>query len=612
MRITDAKNNLGNSVSRGPSYDRYAFRSGGNMGAELANLAGTAAATMGKLELAEEEAKADELRTEYELEYNDKVAALEEEHRNNNFQASEYQKRHQTIVSELQSKYSSAFDFNTDYGTEFKRFLDVDSRMKTQRSVGKINEIQLQNQQTSWVKGEQNRMNAAVSGDYQTLQNMITEQRTVYNTPQYQVAYGEKALIQQQSFIDQASARWIKSQLAKGSDPKEMLANMQAGEMFVGISEDTRTNVTLSLQQEVKRRDAAAKKAAKENAKLAELDALISSLTLAGGIDPKNTKHKKAFTQMLKAEVQDAQTPMQAMDRARNLRIEYSFIEQDEVSNITAAFRSNDDNKVQLALQSVEHYVRANPAMIEYFNDDIKKVSNLMRDGHSPARAVEIYQQLETMPAHRKETLQLQLKDDAFVSEPVENISDRFEELWDVDSTMGMGGWSRPEELTRVAESAYRTNYVLYNGNVKAAEAATEQFLAKNWGVTQIGGDNRIMFQSPSSYLRMRSNTEFEPEAIKEMFVEELVEFGISEEKAGRAEIYRVPSEDNKGNPQYAVLIDGQPLINKDKQYQHWTFDVDAALERFANNELDTIKAERERNESEMGLRGGLNSLNQL
>lgn len=583
MRITDAKQQLGKRVARAPSLNpaRAGFQRTGSADAALASGLADVVQAMGTLEYAEEEAKADELRTEYEVEYGRKVIDLEDEHKRNNFAATEYDKRHQDILKDLKDKYSTAYEFDTNYGQKFNSFLDADGEVKGQRVIEKVNKIAMQNQAASWMKSEDNRMDAAISGDYQTLQNMIVEQREVFRSAPYQIAYSsDKVAAQEQAFIDGSSKNWVARQLANGSDPDQLIGNMQNHDMFVDMSEKGKTDVVLSLQQESKRRATAVARATKKADKENELNNLAQSLTVIGGVNPSNSDHRKAFEVIMKNEINTAASPQDAGDKARQLRIEYSFIEKSEVGRITAAFNSNDENTVNLAVQSVEHYVQANPELAQYFNKKIVAVRNLVSSGYSPLRAIEMQEQQANRPQVVIDGLKAEIndKESEILPDAVKDISEQFEERHDVDSTLGFGGWDQPKELGRVIERVYKEQYVFYDGNEEAAKQATQQFLAKNHGVTSIGGKDRFMFQPPSSYLRMRSNTKIEPSAIKDIFVNELTGLGVSKDKAQNAVIYRIPTNDAKGNPQYAVLLDGQPLLVKGK-VRNWTFDVDATLQ---------------------------------
>jgi len=595
MKITDAKQGFGNKIARSAQVDRSAYRSAGSIGVALAdavsNVAGTAADTFKNLKLAEEQAKAEQLRTDYEVEYNTKLNQLDEDYKNNNYSASDLQKKQQTILDDLESKYKSVHKFETHFGDDFNKFIEKDKFEKAKKFQPTVNEVAMKNQAISWAKGETNRLDAAISGDYQTMQNMIKEQTTVYASPQYQVAFGEKAVYQKQKFIDQANVKWMKTQLEKGSDPNEMLDNLKKAHMFVDVSEDVKTNMAVSLKQEIKRRNEQAKKAAKENAKEQVISSLANGIKLTGGLNPKDKNHRKAFNQILKEEVSHTNDPNKAMEIARNTRIEYGYIENDEVSSITAAFNSNDENKISYALQSVDNYISSNPRLAEYFNDDIVQTRNLMKSGYDVATAIDMHNQLNNLSNERKETLKEQLKDKDMLNNKVNDISEAFEEKWDVDSTLGIGGWNRPEELERIAEKVYKEQYVFYNGNSKAAEEGTNMFLLKNYGVTEIGKEKRIMFQSPGTYIRMRSNIEFEPQEIREVFLTDLINEGIPENKAAEAEIYRVPSNDKKGNPQYQVLINGQPLLNKSGNNKLWTFDVDFVLNKLKEKHQSEIKS---------------------
>ena len=613
MKITDAKQGMGKSVARSATVDRNAYRSGGNVGAALMEVGITATNVAINLKMAEEEAKADELRTGYEIEYNDKVQELESEHRNTNLAATEYESRHQAILTDLKSKYSTAHSFDTVYGKNLQSFLDTDGEVKRQRFNPVIEDVAMQNQQVSWAKSEQNRMNAAVGSDYQTLQNMIAEQRAVYNTPQYQVAYGAKAIAQEQGFIDQSSVNWVKSQLSKGSNPYEMLHNVQEENMFVGISESARTNMTLTLKTEVKRREAAAKAAAKAKAESNELAFNVDRIRRAGAINPKDKKDRAAFAALLKEEVSIYASEQERDDAAVAFRIEHGYIEQEEASAIIRTFNSQNEGYKELAVQRMMHYVKSNKSMAEYFTNDMQEIANLMSTGYNSKEAVEFHMAMQNLPEHRVDAITAQLKDKDLVSESVSNVAGRFEERWDMDSTMGIGGWDRPAELERVSELLFKKNYVVYNGNTEAAETATNQQLAKSWGVSNIGGTSTLMYQAPSTYVRDRKpDVEFEPDAINRILVSDLIGQGIKEEDAERATIVRVPSNDSKGNPQYQVMIDGQAVQKKGRNIPLWTLYVNDVVTELESENADYFEIERKKNKARIKDVGGFNSLKQL
>ena len=278
-------------------------------------------------------------------------------------------------------------------------------------------------------------------------------------------------------------------------------------------------------------------------------------------------------------EAVDGMPPQQAADKRRQMYIDYNYVDESETRLINAAFRSKDPQKVSAAVQSLSDYLSKKPTLDEFFDKDAVVVANLHLSGYTPMQAVEEHQAIMNMPQQRKQQLELEVDDDKFVTASVKDIRENFDELQDTS-------YGKNVQADSVFENVFKHNYVFYNGNKKAAESATQQFMARNWGVTAIGKEKTLMFQAPSTFIRQKTSKEFEPKQIKDIFIEEATaNLNMSVSQAEEATIIRVPSNDAKGNPQYKVFYYGQPVQTKSGRDAIWTFDIPNAMTRLFNDQ---------------------------
>ena len=597
MKITRGNEQLGTAIPRQATIDasvRTAYGRQVDLTSVALNSVAQVSEVMIGLRRAEEDAKISELQAQYEMEFTDSLHKLDKEHEQNNLSSEVYGQRYNQMVTDLQGKYGSAYDFSTEYKQKFQQFLDLDRNKKQREGLRKVETIALQNQQVAWARTEAGNSTIAVSGDYQQLQDTITQQNALYDSPAYLVANGQKAIDDKVKFTDRATHQWAVRNLLAGSDPYEMLANLQAGTMFGNVSGNTRNSIEIDINQEIARREAAAKAAAKADKKEESAAEHAYRIQQRMGMDPENKNDVAGFKYMQEQTAAMYTDPQEQFAALERNRLEYRYIEKDVASDLRGRFNSSDPVMRSLALQKAAYYISEEPELAQYLADDLVDAANFYLSGHTEMEAIELMTSLKNQTKEQKASFK-----ESFKSVDRESFQETamaaFERKWDVDDTgiTDFSEWARPTELERVAADKFELFYAAI-GNEDVAARKTEQFLLKNYGVTNIGGDQRFMFKPPVLFFRQRQpNMKIEPTEIRDLFVDELKAARISETVALQSTITYAGLDNVRKMPRYVVTTPNGVLYNSDGTPRYWTFDAGMVKVRM-DQRIETEKKDKE------------------